>query len=100
MIVTLVMIIGSLGFLVMGLINLFNKKIKEFFKSSGVYKDIDEFMKYSALFNFIIGGAGIILGILNYMAYDKSNIFIVIYIVLIFILSIIQRIVLKKYKNF
>lgn len=100
MIVTLVMIIGSLGFLIMGLINLFNNKIKEFFKASGVYKDIDSFMKYSALFNFIIGGAGIILGILNYMQYDNSNIFIVIYIVLIFILSIIQRIVLKKYKNF
>ena len=99
MIVTLVMLIGSLGFIIMGLLNLFNNKLKEFFRNSGLYKDTDSFMKYSSLFNFIIGIIGIILGILNHIFYSKSQLIIIIYISITFILNIIQRIVLKKYKN-
>ena len=99
MIVTLVMIFGSLGFIIMGLFNLCSKKLKELFRNSGLYKDVDNFIKYTAIFNFIIGIVGIILGFLNYIIHNQSTIIIVIYIVTIFILNMIQKITLEKYKN-
>lgn len=99
MIITLVMIFGSLGFIIIGLFNLFSKKLKEFFRSSGLYNDVDSFIKHTAIFNFIIGIVGIILGFLNYVIHNQSTIIIVIYIATIFILNIIQKIILKKYKN-
>ena len=99
MIVTLVMIFGSLGFIIMGLFNLFSKKLKELFISSGLYNDVDNFIKYTAIFNFIIGIVGIVLGFMNYVTHNQSTIIIIIYIVTNFILNMIQKITLKKYKN-
>ena len=96
---TLVILIGSLGFIIIGLISLLSKKIKNYFKESGVYKDTDKFMYYNGIFNLSIGAIGIVLGISDVIMLQKSKYIIVIYIVFIFILSIIQNKFLKKYKN-
>lgn len=96
---TLIMLLGSFGFLIIGLISLLSKKIKKYFKESGVYKDTDKFMYYNGVFNLSIGLIGIILGLLDIILTEKSKYIIVIYIAFIFILSIIQNKMLKKYKN-
>ncbi|MFU7516587.1 hypothetical protein [Clostridium sp. HCS.1] len=96
---TFIMLLGGFGFLIIGLISLLNKKIKKYFKESGVYKDTDKFMYYNGIFNLSIGLIGIILGLLDIILTEKSKYIIVIYIAFIFILSIIQNRVLKQYKN-
>ncbi|MCF0149689.1 MAG: hypothetical protein HUJ77_14990 [Clostridium sp.] len=97
--INLIILLGSFGFLILGLISLFSKKIKKYFKESGVYKDADKFMYYNGIFNLSIGLIGVILGLLDIIFIEKSKYIIVVYIAFIFILSIIQNIVLKKYKN-
>ncbi|WP_066896299.1 hypothetical protein [Clostridium nigeriense] len=96
---TLVIFLGSLGFLLMGLVSLLSKKTKKYFKESGVYKDVDKFMKYNGIFNLSIGIAGSILGILDILLEGKSKYIIIIYIVITLTLSIVQNKLLKKYRN-
>lgn len=96
---TLIMFLGSFGFLIIGLISLLNKRIKKYFKESGVYKDTDKFMYYNGVFNLFLGLVGIVLGILDMILTEKSKYIIIIYIIFIFILSTIQNKLLKKYKN-
>ena len=96
---TLIMFLGSFGFLILGLISLLSKRIKKYFKESGVYKDTDKFMYYNGVFNLFLGLVGIVLGILDMIFTEKSKYIIIIYIIFIFILSTIQNKLLKKYKN-
>ncbi|MCI6693902.1 MULTISPECIES: hypothetical protein [unclassified Clostridium] len=96
---TLIMFLGSFGFLIIGLISLLSKRIKKYFKESGVYKDTDKFMYYNGVFNLFLGLVGIVLGILDMIFTEKSKYIIIIYIIFIFILSTIQNKLLKKYKN-
>ena len=96
---TLIMFLGSFGFLIIGLISLLSKRIKKYFKESGVYKDTDKFMYYNGVFNLCLGLVGIVLGILDMIFTEKSKYIIIIYIIFIFILSTIQNKLLKKYKN-
>ena len=96
---TFIMFLGSFGFLIIGLISLLNKRIKKYFKESGVYKDTDKFMYYNGVFNLFLGLVGIVLGILDMILTEKSKYIIIIYIIFIFILSTIQNKMLKKYKN-
>ena len=96
---TLVILLGSIGFIIIGLISLLSKKIKNYFKESGVYKDTDKFMKYNGIFNLSIGLIGIILGLLDSILAESSKYIIVIYIVLVVTLSIMQNKLLKKYRH-
>ena len=70
-----------------------------YFKESGVYKDSEKFMKYNGIFNLVIGSTGLILGLLDIFLLDKSRILIVLYIIMIVAVSVIQKIILKKYRN-
>ncbi|WP_294170696.1 hypothetical protein, partial [uncultured Clostridium sp.] len=82
---TLIMFLGSFGFLIIGLISLLSKRIKKYFKESGVYKDTDKFMYYNGVFNLFLGLVGIVLGILDMIFTEKSKYIIIIYIIFIFI---------------
>lgn len=96
---TLVIVIGSLGFIVIGLVYLLNKSIKEYFRVSGIYKDVDKFMNYNGKYNLVIGTIGLILGIVDNYFVESSKYTIIVYILVIFIFSIIQKMIIKKYKN-
>ena len=96
---SLVIFLGSLGFIVNGLISLKGKKIKKYLKESGVYKDTDKFMYYNGVFNLTMGLIGIILRVLDILLVEKSKYIIVIYIIVILIISVTQNKLLKKYKN-
>lgn len=96
---TLVIFLGSLGFLIMGIVSLLSKKVKKYFKESGVYNNTDKFMKYNGIFNLSIGIIGVILGISDIFIQEKSQYIIMIYIILTLTLSVIQNRLLKKYRN-
>lgn len=96
---TLVILLGSMGFMIIGLLSLLSKKMKNYLKESGVYNDTDKFMKYNGIFNLSIGLIGIILGILDIILVERSKYIIVIYIIFIVTLSITQNKSLKKYRN-
>ena len=59
----------------------------------------EKFMKYNGIFNLVIGSTGLILGLLDIFLLDKSRILIVLYIIMIVAVSVIQKIILKKYRN-
>lgn len=96
---TIVIILGSIGFILMGLLSLKSKKMKSFMKDSGVYNDIDKFMKLNGIFNISIGLVGIALGILDYILVEQSKYIVIIFIFVIAITSFIQNKILKKYRN-
>lgn len=96
---TIIIILGSLGFIIMGLISISSKKIKNMLKNSGAYNDINKFMKLNGIFNMAMGIIGIIIGIIDYFLVEQSKYVVISFIILIAILSLIQNITLKKYKN-
>ncbi len=96
---TIIIILGSLGFIIMGLISIRSKKIKNMLKNSGAYNDINKFMKLNGIFNMAMGIIGIIIGIIDYFLVEQSKYVVISFIILIAILSLIQNITLKKYKN-
>lgn len=96
---TVVIILGSIGFLLMGLLSLKSKKMRNFLKDSGVYNDIEKFMKLNGIFNISISLVGIILGVLDYTFIEKSKYIVITFIIVIAIASFIQSKMLKKYRN-
>ena len=92
---TVVIILGSIGFLLMGLLSLKSKKMRNFLKDSGVYNDIEKFMKLNGIFNISIG----LLGVLDYTSIEKSKYIVITFIIVIAIASFIQSKMLKKYRN-
>lgn len=96
---TVIIILGSIGFILMGLLSLKSKKMKNFLKSSGVYNDIDKFMKLNGIFNISIGFSGIVLGVLDYILIEQSKYIVIIFIIVITISSFVQNKILKKYRN-
>ncbi|MCR1952268.1 MULTISPECIES: hypothetical protein [unclassified Clostridium] len=96
---TIVIILGSIGFILMGFLSLKSKKMKNFLKDSGVYSDIEKFMKLNGIFNISIGFAGIILGALDYIFIEQSKYIVIIFILTIAIASFVQNKMLKKYRN-
>lgn len=96
---TIIIILGSLGFIIMGLISISSNRIKTMLKNSGAYNDIDKFMKLNGTFNIAIGILGIIIGVIDYFLIEQSKYVVISFIVLIAILSLTQNITLKKYKN-
>ncbi|WP_291650587.1 hypothetical protein [Clostridium sp.] len=96
---TIVIILGSIGFILMGFLSLKSKKMRNFLKDSGAYSDIEKFMKLNGIFNISIGFVGIILGLLDYTFIEQSKYIVIIFILVIAIASFIQNKLLKKYRN-
>ena len=96
---TIVIILGSIGFILMGLLSLKSKKTKKLLSNSGVYSDIDKFMKANGIFNMSIGALGVILGIADYILPNQSKYIVILFIVIVSISSLIQSKSLKRYRN-
>lgn len=95
---TIIIILASIGFILMGLLMLKNKKLKEILISSNMYKDTDKYIKFNGMFNIYIGILGLILGGIDYILVEKSNYIVIIFIVCMLISTIAQKIVVRKYK--
>ena len=95
---TVIIIIASIGFIIMGLVMLKSKKLKDILISSKLYKDVDKYINFTGKSNILLGGIGILLGTLDYIIDGASNYIVIALIVIILLLIIIQKVVGKKYK--
>lgn len=95
---TLVMLIGSAGFLILGLTLSFNRKLKDKIIKSGAMKDGEGYLKFNSIFYLAIGIVGIILSILEEFIPSYGKIFVIIFIVVMVGSSISQSILGKKYR--
>ncbi|NLL31226.1 MAG: hypothetical protein GX258_09355 [Clostridiales bacterium] len=96
---TVVILLSSIGFIVIGLIYLRSKKIRKSFEESNIYKDTDKYIRINGLSNLILGMLGILIGIIDYFGIFQSNYVIILFITLILIQSIIQRAISKSNRN-
>ena len=96
---TVVILLSSIGFIVIGLIYLRSKKIRKSFEESNIYKDTDKYIRINFLSNLILGMLGILIGIIDYFGIFQSNYVIILFITLILIQSIIQRAISKSNRN-
>lgn len=95
---TIILIFASFGFIVMGVLMLKSKKLKEILASSGMYKDTNKYIDFNGKFNISIGFVGLGVSILNYFFEGKSNYIIISFILIILIATIVQKVMVKKYK--
>ncbi|MBU5454684.1 hypothetical protein [Caproiciproducens sp. MSJ-32] len=95
---TIVILLSSIGFLIIGLIYLKSKKIRKSFEESMIYKNVDKYIKINALLNLILGILGILIGIADYFSIFESNYIVILFIVLILIQTIAQKVILKNNK--
>ena len=95
---TIIIIAASIGFIVMGLVMLNSKKLKDILSSSSMYKDTEKYVKINSKFNILMGTIGIGLGILNYLLSEKSNYIVIAFIATILVLTTVQKVIGKKYK--
>ena len=51
---TVVILLSSIGFIVIGLIYLRSKKIRKSFEESNIYKDTDKYIRINGLSNLIL----------------------------------------------
>ncbi len=96
---TLIMIIGGLCFLGTGLFTYFSKGIKKKMRELDNVKNKEEYMNFTSKYNIILGLIGILLGALELFMPNQGNLFVIIFIVCMFVASIIQYKVSKKYRE-
>ncbi|GAB6168532.1 hypothetical protein JCM1393_09920 [Clostridium carnis] len=97
---TIVMIVASIGFILMGLAILKSKKIKKTLENSSAYSDLEKFIAFNGNFNVVVGLIGLVLGILDFFLEDKSKYIVIIFIIIMVASSIIQNKKGKSYRNF
>lgn len=97
-ITSIIMLLASIGFILMGIIILKSKKLRGFLINSYAYKDPDKFISMNGRSNIGIGIVGLILSGLDYLFTDKSKYIVIIFILVISVLSFIQGQMGKKYR--
>ncbi|SHK59608.1 hypothetical protein SAMN02745163_04092 [Clostridium cavendishii DSM 21758] len=95
---TIVLLIPSIFMILLGIMLLLNKSTIEKFKEGTKYSNKQEYVAFNAKFNLIMGFIGLGLVILNIFLSQYKDIIVIAYIVLMFLASILQRILNKKYR--
>ena len=95
--ISIIIIAASIGFIIIGLIMLKSKKLKEILTISNMYKDVEKYINFNGKFNILIGAIGIGLGIINTLLEEKSNYIVIAFVVTILFSTIIQKIVKNKH---
>lgn len=96
---TIIIVFASLGFILMGTVMLKNEKLENILTTSNMYKDTKKYMQFNGKFNIVLGVIGAILAFINYIMPTASNYVVIIFIVIILIATIAQKILGKKYKK-
>ncbi|ATD54045.1 hypothetical protein [Clostridium chauvoei] len=97
---TIVMIVASIGFILIGLVILSSKKIRKLMSEVQIYTDTNKFISFNGKFNIIVGLAGLLLGGLDYMFEEQSKYIVVIFIIVMVTASLLQNKLGKKYKKY
>ncbi|MGL5354347.1 MAG: hypothetical protein ACRDA5_13670 [Clostridium sp.] len=96
---TTIIIFASLGFILMGTVMLKNQKLEKILDSSNLYSDTRKYIKFNGQFNIVLGVIGAILAFVNYILPTDSNYVVIIFISIILIATVVQKIIGKKYKK-
>lgn len=95
---TIIIIFASIGFILMGLVMLKSKKLKDILITSNMYKDTDKYIKFNGKFNVSIGAIGLVVALINYLIGQESSYVVIVFIAIMLLATITQKIVGKKYK--
>ncbi|ASW44283.1 hypothetical protein [Clostridium isatidis] len=96
---TIVILLSSIGFIIIGLVYLRSKGIRKSFEESNIYKNTDKYIKINGLSNLILGMLGILIGIIDYFSIFTSKYIVILFIALILVQSIIHKIISKNNRN-
>lgn len=97
---TIVMIMASIGFILIGLVILGSKKIESLMSDVKIYTDTKKFISFNGMFNIGIGVVGLLLGILDYFYAELSKYIVIVFIIIMVTASLLQNKLSKKYKKF
>ena len=90
---SIIILFGSIGFVLMGLFALYMST-----KENKTTKEQQQYIKINGPINIAIGAIGTIIGTISIFFKNSSRIAIIIFIVAIFITTIIQLSISRKYK--
>lgn len=85
----IIMIIGSIGFILMGLFILLNKSFKQL---------NPKYVKRNGYINIIMGLIALIISILVLIKPEWNNTLLILYMINILVLTFVQRIITKKFR--
>lgn len=93
--VTIIMMLASIGFIIMGSFILFSKSLRANMDTVSSYKLI----RQNATMNILVGIIGVVIATIGIFMNQWIKVLIIIFIIMIAILSISQYILGKKYRN-
>ena len=96
---TLVMFIGSLGFLILAVALFRSKALKKRIEEAVFIQNPKAYIKSTGTFYLVIGILGSILTLLDLIIPSLSRIFVIIFVVMMLACSIYQSLTSKKYKD-
>lgn len=91
---SIIILFGSIGFILMGLFALYTST-----KENKVTREQKEYIKINGIINLITGFVGSSISILAIISKSMNRIYIIIFILTIFIGTIIQLLLSKKFKK-
>lgn len=97
--VTIIIMLASIGFILMGIFILYNKTIKSIMVTNENYNKSNKFIKQNAYMNILAGLIGVIIAFITIIKGEWTKILILLFIIMIAILSLLQYILGKKYRN-
>lgn len=95
----IIIIFASIGFIIMGLVMLRSKKLKDILIASNIYKDTEKYINFNGKVNLVVGYIGLAAASIDYLWSEESSYIVIIFIAIMLSATIIQKVVGKKYKN-
>ena len=96
---TLVMFIGSLGFLILAIALFKSKALKKRIEEAVFIEDSKAYIKSTGTFYLVVGILGGILTLLDLIIPSLSKVFVIIFVIIMLACSIYQSLSSKKYKD-
>lgn len=94
----IVLLIPSLFMVGLGIMLLLNKNTIEKFEEGTKYSNKKKYVAFNGVFNFIMGLIGVTLVIIDLLLPQYQNGIVISYIVLMLVASILQKVLIRKYK--
>lgn len=94
---TLILEVASILYMIFGIVLAFGKGLGKKLEKRSNFKDSEGYVKFIGRFNIILGIIGIILGMLDFIFPNLTNIWIITFLIVMTGSSLIQNKLVKKY---
>ncbi|WP_315111044.1 hypothetical protein [Clostridium intestinale] len=95
---TVIMVLASLWFLILGTSILLSKKVRGIIESASIANDKTAYVRFNAFFNLCLGGIGVLLGVVDYFFKEYSLYIVGAYAVIMISAGLIQGRLSARYK--